>query len=72
MMAESVESRKFERKAVFDIPLPMKRAPRDAGNENAPEIAEPQPSTVAFSLMTKKGNKQQVRSAMLIFHKIVC
>ncbi|KAF7592230.1 hypothetical protein BBP40_000502 [Aspergillus hancockii] len=62
MMAESVESRKFERKAVFDIPLPMKRAPRDAVGENAPEPIQPQPSTMAFSLMTKKGNKQQTRT----------
>ncbi|OJJ55144.1 hypothetical protein ASPSYDRAFT_34946 [Aspergillus sydowii CBS 593.65] len=71
MMAESVESRKFERKAVFDIPLPMKRAPRDTAVDTpapapapAPVAAPAQPSgnTMAFSLMTKKGNKQQTRT----------
>lgn len=68
MMSESIDSRKFERKAVFDIPLPMKRSAREgAGAENAPEpVAAPaqsppaQHNTMAFSLMTKKGNKQQV------------
>ncbi|KAL4865624.1 hypothetical protein BDV12DRAFT_174244 [Aspergillus spectabilis] len=77
MMAESVESRKFERKAIFDIPLPMKRAARDAAVESpapapapapapvpvpAPAPAQPSNNTMAFSLMTKKGNKQQTRT----------
>jgi regulator of nonsense transcripts 2 len=64
MMAESMDSRRFERKTVFDIPLPMKRPPR----ENLPSDSSPEPvpavpvapKTMAFSLMTKKGNKQQV------------
>jgi regulator of nonsense transcripts 2 len=64
MMAESMDSRRFERKTVFDIPLPMKRPPR----ENMPSDSSPEPvpavpvapKTMAFSLMTKKGNKQQV------------
>jgi regulator of nonsense transcripts 2 len=67
MMAESMDSRRFERKTVFDIPLPMKRPPR----ENMPSDSSPEPmpvepvppSTMAFSLMTKKGNKQQVSFA---------
>lgn len=62
MMSESMESRKFERKGVFDIPLPMKRSAREgAASENLPpsEPVQP-PPTMAFSLMTKKGNKQQV------------
>ena len=63
MMAESYESRKFERKGVFDIPLPMKRTGKEAAPaepaEPAAEPSQPQ-STMAFSLMTKKGNKQQV------------
>ncbi|KAL4905185.1 hypothetical protein BDW74DRAFT_20111 [Aspergillus multicolor] len=74
MMAESVESRKFERKAIFDIPLPMRRAARDTGVEMpapaptpapapAPvRPAQPSGNTMAFSLMTKKGNKQQTRT----------
>ncbi|KAL2825296.1 armadillo-type protein [Aspergillus cavernicola] len=63
MMSESVESRRFERKAVFDIPLPMKRSARETAAENM--LPPPQPSgndTMAFSLMTKKGNKQQTRT----------
>jgi regulator of nonsense transcripts 2 len=64
MMAESVDSRKFERRAVFDIPLPMKRSARETAEYTAP----PQPSgnTMAFSLMTKKGNKQQVFDTPLL------
>ena len=68
MMSESLDSRKFDRKAMFDVPLPMRRAQRetvtatdDSGNEGG--IATPPSSnTMAFSLMTKKGNRQQVRS----------
>ncbi|CAI7659534.1 unnamed protein product [Penicillium bialowiezense] len=66
MMAESMDSRRFERKTVFDIPLPMKRPPREnMPSDSSPEPvhAEPvPPKTMAFSLMTKKGNKQQTRS----------
>ena len=67
MMAESMDSRKFERKPLFDVPLPMRRAPREVsllGDESPPEavVAPVMPSsTMIFSLMTKKGNKQQVR-----------
>ncbi|KAJ9491076.1 hypothetical protein VN97_g2180 [Penicillium thymicola] len=65
MMAESMDSRRFERKTVFDIPLPMKRLrenmPSDSSFEPVP--MEPvAPKTMAFSLMTKKGNKQQTRT----------
>ncbi|KAJ5908092.1 hypothetical protein N7495_000774 [Penicillium taxi] len=70
MMAESMDSRRFERKAGFDIPLPMRQRPvREMANvesssDSAPvEPVAPMPaSTVAFSLMTKKGNKQQTRT----------
>ena len=62
MVSESVESRKFERKTMFDVPLPMRRA-----NLREPaqveETKEPSPtpsSTMPFSLMTKRGNRQQV------------
>ena len=64
MMAESIDSRKFERKQMFDVPLPMRKVQRettslaeDSGNEATPSP----PNTMAFSLMTKKGNRQQVR-----------
>jgi regulator of nonsense transcripts 2 len=63
MMAESVESRRFERKTVFDIPLPMRRAGREASAGDALTEAPPERNnTMAFSLMTKKGNKQQTRT----------
>lgn len=70
MMAESMDSRRFERKAIFDIPLPMKRPAREAlpTDSATPEPApvEPvAPKTMAFSLMTKKGNKQQVSTVAL-------
>jgi regulator of nonsense transcripts 2 len=66
-MSESAESRKFERKPVFDVPLPMRRA-RDvpATAEDGPVEAPPQPviaqNTMKFSLLSKRGNKTQTRS----------
>jgi regulator of nonsense transcripts 2 len=63
LMAESIDSRKFDRKQMFDVPLPMRRAPREAGNaaDDSPnEGTATPPNTMAFSLMTKKGNRQQV------------
>ncbi|EAU32936.1 conserved hypothetical protein [Aspergillus terreus NIH2624] len=64
MMSESLESRKFERKGIFDIPLPMRRSAREgsAAENPANEQAEAPQRTMAFSLMTKKGNKQQTRT----------
>ncbi|KAJ6164398.1 Nonsense-mediated mRNA decay factor (Upf2) [Penicillium chermesinum] len=67
MMAESMDSRKFERKAVFDIPLPMKRLARetvanDASESESAPVEPVAPKTMAFSLMTKRGNKQQTRT----------
>ena len=64
MMAESLDSRKFERKQVFDVPLPIRRGqrPNTAGSDGSePErvASPPPPNTMAFSLMTKKGSKQQ-------------
>jgi len=64
MMAESLESRKHERKSTFDVPLPMRRKDVAASSESwADETASPTaaPSgTMAFSLLTKRGNRQQV------------
>ena len=63
MMSESLDSRKFERRPMFDVPLPMRRAQRDpatAGDESPNEGTTTPPTTMAFSLMTKKGNRQQV------------
>ena len=71
MMAESLESRKFERKTVFDVPLPARKAQPPPPAPPAvmaavPAVAKENPqqqtstNTMAFSLMTRKGNKQQV------------
>ncbi|KAL8665757.1 MAG: hypothetical protein Q9202_002067 [Teloschistes flavicans] len=66
MMSESLDSRKFERKALFDVPLPMRRAQREtAAGENIGNDGATTPTnanTTAFSLMTKKGNRQQTRT----------
>ncbi|KAJ9395312.1 hypothetical protein DTO282F9_7768 [Paecilomyces variotii] len=62
IMAESLESRRFERKAMFDVPLPMKRPGRESSTTDNPEGSQAPPSTMAFSLMTKRGNRQQTRT----------
>ena len=67
MMSESLESRKFERKHLFDVPLPIRKVqrPTTAGSDESESerVASPPPTnTMAFSLMTKKGNKQQALS----------
>ncbi|KAK2734964.1 hypothetical protein FQN57_001399 [Myotisia sp. PD_48] len=63
MISESMESRKFERKTMFDVPLPMKRGTRDTpATDDAPETAQVPTGTMAFSLMTKRGNRQQTRT----------
>lgn len=77
MMAESLESRKFERKGLFDMPLPMRRGNRDtvvSGGDVSVADADgqkqqqhlPPSSTMSFALMTKKGNRQQVRRRFLL------
>ena len=63
MMSESIDSRKSDRKQMFDVPLPMRRAQRDtttAADDSPSEGTATPPNTMAFSLMTKKGNRQQV------------
>ncbi|EXJ77098.1 hypothetical protein A1O3_10256 [Capronia epimyces CBS 606.96] len=73
MMAESLDSRKFERKAQFDVPLPIRKLQRvavETNDEEAPAEVRPEPNTMAFSLMTKKGNRQQA-SIPLIFTKTI-
>jgi len=64
MMAESLDSRKHERKSTFDVPLPIRRKDASTANEPLPEesvnsSASPA-GTMAFSLLTKRGNRQQV------------
>lgn len=66
LMSESADSRKYDRKPVFDVPLPMRRA-RDASNNPEDGVSEaPIPiapsNTMKFSLLSKRGNKTQTRS----------
>ncbi|TVY44575.1 Regulator of nonsense transcripts [Lachnellula subtilissima] len=70
MMAESLESRKHERKSTFDVPLPIRRKDRDVPATNESWSDEPvgnasPSSTMAFSLLTKRGNRQQTRTVAL-------
>lgn len=64
MMSESLDSRKYERKSAFDVPLPMKR--KDVTTNSETWIDESNQNnnipagTMVFSLLTKRGNRQQV------------
>lgn len=63
MLSDSLDSRKFDRKPTFDAPLPMRRNPREGSTvaEDSPnEGTATPPNTMTFSLMTKKGARQQV------------
>lgn len=66
LMSESAESRKFERKPVFDVPLPMRRAREAAANAEDSGSEAPVPiassHTMKFSLLSKRGNRTQTRS----------
>ncbi|KID90732.1 nonsense-mediated mRNA decay factor (Upf2) [Metarhizium guizhouense ARSEF 977] len=66
MLAESLESRKFERKPLFDVPLPVRPKNRES-SMGAPQDQEPSAPNhkMAFSLLTKKGNRQQTRTVEL-------
>lgn len=64
MMSDSLESRKVERRPVFDVALPVRARIRDpaVGTDQADGGAEPVAAPkMAFSVLTKRGNKQQVR-----------
>ncbi|KAH8155239.1 uncharacterized protein LAJ45_00248 [Morchella importuna] len=89
MMQESLDARKFERKPLFDVPLPIKRAGSTlsmlsrestfdineggdanfgAGSSRLSSMISSSPNSssgpgmMAFSLLTKKGNKQQTKT----------
>ena len=70
LMTEGVESRRFATKQAFDVPLPMRRAVKEPSAPTpvfAPEEPQEAPTpasmmnTMRFSLLSKRGNKQQVR-----------
>jgi regulator of nonsense transcripts 2 len=68
LMSESAESRKHDRKPVFDVPLPMRRAREapvsadDVGSEVPVPVAPAPSQTMKFSLLSKRGNRTQTRS----------
>ena len=64
MMAESVESRKFDRKPVFDVPLPMRKTATATSTPNSEpaQPVEPTSNTMKFALLSRKGNKPQART----------
>ncbi|KAF1838878.1 nonsense-mediated mRNA decay factor [Decorospora gaudefroyi] len=68
LMSESAESRKHDRKPVFDVPLPMRRGrevvvnAEDNGNEAPAPVAPAPLQTMKFSLLSKRGNRTQTRS----------
>ena len=76
LMAESVESRKFDRKPMFDVPLPMRRSVRETTTRTADgsdgESPAPAPSNMSgmmkFALLSKKGNRSQVRFCLIMEH----
>jgi regulator of nonsense transcripts 2 len=65
MMADSIDSRKLERKALFDVPLPMRRGAiqRDPLMEDhaptEPQSSANPPGMMKFSLLSKRGNRAQ-------------
>ncbi|KAI9816162.1 MAG: hypothetical protein M1827_001763 [Pycnora praestabilis] len=68
LMAESLDSRKSDRKPLFDVPLPMRRAPHvtsSTAEDSHSDGAATPPNTMAFSLLTKRGNRQQTRTVEL-------
>jgi regulator of nonsense transcripts 2 len=63
MMAESLESRKLERKPLVDIALPVRAKAKEALSTEAGSVAPLEPvagPTMAFAVLTKRGNRQQV------------
>lgn len=59
MMAEGLETRKIEKRPLLDVTLPMRRAQRD--NVADEEDQDGLGNTIKFSLLSKKGNRPQVR-----------
>lgn len=73
MMAESLGERKNERQGRFDVPLPVRRAQKVVVDQPLddvqPQRNETSVNTMAFQLMTKKGNRQQV---VISRNKLTC
>ncbi|EIE89727.1 hypothetical protein RO3G_14438 [Rhizopus delemar RA 99-880] len=62
MMTDSIESRKFEKKAaMLDVPIPMNLRGSQDRRTIARENNKPETGKMAFTLLTKKGNRQQTK-----------
>ncbi|KAI8927114.1 armadillo-type protein [Entophlyctis helioformis] len=65
MMQESLESRKGDRKiASFDAPIPIRRNLQSGAGGDAGE-SQVEAGQIAFTVLTKRGNKQQTRTMAL-------
>ncbi|KAI9361822.1 armadillo-type protein, partial [Pilaira anomala] len=62
MMSESIESRKFEKKAaMLDVPIPMNLRGAQDRRTLAQGTNKVDTGKMAFTLLTKKGNRQQTK-----------
>ncbi|CEP12054.1 hypothetical protein [Parasitella parasitica] len=63
MMSDSIDSRKFEKKgAMLDVPIPMNLRGSQADRRTLAQGAgKPETGKMAFTLLTKKGNRQQTK-----------
>ncbi|KAG0174672.1 hypothetical protein DFQ30_003435 [Apophysomyces sp. BC1015] len=62
MMSESIESRKYEKKsAVLDVPIPMNLRGAQDRRTAAQEKDRVDTGKMAFTLLTKRGNRQQTK-----------
>ncbi|KAF7727252.1 hypothetical protein EC973_007865 [Apophysomyces ossiformis] len=62
MMSESIESRKYEKKAaVLDVPIPMNLRGTQDRRTAAQEKDKVDTGKMAFTLLTKRGNRQQTK-----------
>jgi regulator of nonsense transcripts 2 len=61
MMADSIDARKFERKTLFDVPLPIRKAQKEAAEQSEEAAPVADTGIIKFALLSKRGNKQQVR-----------
>ncbi|KAG2228461.1 hypothetical protein INT48_003160, partial [Thamnidium elegans] len=62
MMSDSIDSRKFEKKAaMLDVPIPMNLRGAQDRRTLAQGTNKTEPGKMAFTLLTKKGNRQQTK-----------
>lgn len=56
IMSESLEARKFDRKGIFDLPLPIKRQNSQV-NYSEIETSDVSNNNITFTLLVKRGNR---------------